>query len=62
MFIQIEISFFHKIYYLNLDSFSKTQEYLQYMSFFWANDKSIRAALGVKEVTEKNLVVLNNID
>jgi hypothetical protein len=62
MFMQIKINFFHKIYYRNLDSFSKTQEYLRYLSYFWANDKSIRAALGVKEVTETNLVALNNVD
>jgi len=62
MFLQIEISFFHRIYYLNLDSFSKTQEYLKYLSYFWANDNAIRAALGVKEVTKTNLVVLNNVD
>jgi len=60
--MQIEISFFHEIYYLNLDSFSKTQEYLKYLSYFWANDNAIRAALGVKEVTKTYLVVLNNVD
>lgn len=57
-FMEIEISFFHRIYYLNLDSFSETQEYLEYLSYFWANDNAVRAALGVKEVTDTNLVIL----
>jgi len=60
MFMQIEIGFFHTIYYLNLilNSFSKTQEYRYYLSYFWANDNVVRAAIGIKEVIETNLVVL----
>jgi hypothetical protein len=57
MFMQIEINFFNIIYRMNLSSFSKTQEYRYYLSYFWANDNVVRIALGIKEVGETNLVL-----
>jgi hypothetical protein len=55
MFMHIEISFSDTIYCLSLSSFSKTQEYRYYLSYFWANDNAVRAALGIKEVAKQKL-------